>query len=425
MELEFCSPRNDSGWMGQAALAEQGVTDGGLGVPNVTVEPTTMSAAMAGAWASTTSKKKPYIASILHGRHGKPRKVVPVETQPNFKLGGSASETGQSWIEWAWAPQNDVDEKMIAGSQRLRRELRHHDNHAHIGIGDQASSVGQHQLGSGRSDSWGLGCSSKNPMGNAASLAHDDDATMDRKAAMGQKQEGTKAADQQYNVNENWTLIRHYKTLGRFGRLGQRSTSREAGGGGQRRRHSRAIWVQASEGADVAHQMGVVERPDTQWKILYEVANEMWELGCAVTAAAIWRRNVERVHPEGKPPNTLREQLGMHNNKVKETYLHAIGLRYTSKYPLTAPSKCKICITQQIKRRWCQSGWTGLDWTRETTVDEAVTRVGFFDEGSRENPVPGGSRSVIVQVGPDVRSSRALWAAATAIGRPMLLIVFI
>ncbi|OWZ11878.1 reverse transcriptase [Phytophthora megakarya] len=61
--------------------------------------------------------------------------------------------------------------------------------------------------------------------------------------------------------------------------------------------------------------------------------------------------------------------------------------------------------------------WKGGVHGIRLTAARDKTRVGFFDGGSRGNPGPGGSGSIVVEVGDGVHSLKMLWAAATALGR--------
>lgn len=145
------------------------------------------------------------------------------------------------------------------------------------------------------------------------------------------------------------------------------------------------------------------------WDVIGEVANAMWAIGCAVIVTGIWRWNVDRVHQEEGPRRTLSDAV----SSVKRAVLEAYRRYRLSFFPLTPVTKPKIEVADFILQRW--SG----DMIRERHgVGDAIERVGFFDGGSRGNPGPGGSGSVIVALEPMTRAARPLWAAATALGRP-------
>ncbi|KAE9261555.1 hypothetical protein PF001_g32372 [Phytophthora fragariae] len=84
------------------------------------------------------------------------------------------------------------------------------------------------------------------------------------------------------------------------------------------------------------------------WETLHTVAEEMWAIGCAVTVTAIWRMNVDRVHPDGQKPLRSQERLQKYNAMVKEAFERCKW----GTYPLTRESKPKLQVAEQIIRRW-------------------------------------------------------------------------
>ncbi|GMF21501.1 unnamed protein product [Phytophthora fragariaefolia] len=93
-----------------------------------------------------------------------------------------------------------------------------------------------------------------------------------------------------------------------------------------------------------------------QWDLLTKVTQDLWQIGVAVTLTHIWRRNVERVQPDGRKGQTVREAS------------------------------------------------TGA-------------RSGVLEAMARGNPGPGGSGSVIVHVGAEAALARPRWVATTALGK--------
>ncbi|GMF63774.1 unnamed protein product [Phytophthora fragariaefolia] len=106
------------------------------------------------------------------------------------------------------------------------------------------------------------------------------------------------------------------------------------------------------------------------WEDLHRTAEGMWVIGAAITLTAIWRRNEDRVHHDGQQMQPLKEAIMVTAGAIREAY---------------------------------KSG---------------VVRIGFFDGGSRGNPGPGGSGSVVIQLGGQAANDSIVWAAAIALGNP-------
>jgi hypothetical protein len=56
------------------------------------------------------------------------------------------------------------------------------------------------------------------------------------------------------------------------------------------------------------------------WNELHRTADEMWAVGAAVTLTAIWRRIVDRVHPDGSRKQTLEEDIAGAAGAVRGAY---------------------------------------------------------------------------------------------------------
>ncbi|KAG2772778.1 hypothetical protein PC129_g19895 [Phytophthora cactorum] len=84
------------------------------------------------------------------------------------------------------------------------------------------------------------------------------------------------------------------------------------------------------------------------WEVLFDVANEMWVRGCAATVTAIWRRNVERVHPEGAVPTTLDGAVAKWVHFVADVFCRF----RLSCYPLRGTATMKIAVVNEISRHW-------------------------------------------------------------------------
>ncbi|KAE9127053.1 hypothetical protein PF010_g1549 [Phytophthora fragariae] len=150
-----------------------------------------------------------------------------------------------------------------------------------------------------------------------------------------------------------------------------------------------------------------VEQEVEPWDQVTEVACSMWALGCAVTLTALWRWNVDRLHPEGKKAAAIADQLRRYQTSVVEAFERfRLGL-----YPLTTASYIKIWAAGEILKHWRRKDFIAVPEKRNDVV-----RVGVFDGGSRGNPGAGGSGSIIVEDRGAEVSPAVLWAAATALG---------
>jgi ribonuclease HI len=144
-----------------------------------------------------------------------------------------------------------------------------------------------------------------------------------------------------------------------------------------------------------------------QWEVLQKTADEMWAVGVAVMLTAIWRRNVDRLHPDDRKERGIAEAVRAGGAAVNEAYRrYKLGL-----LPWTIATAPKLRVAEAIadKCRRAEAGG-GQD------AEEQGTRIGYFDGGSRGNPGPGGSGSVIVQVDDGQISPTSIWVAVTALG---------
>jgi hypothetical protein len=146
------------------------------------------------------------------------------------------------------------------------------------------------------------------------------------------------------------------------------------------------------------------------WTDIHKAATDMWRLGAAVLLTAIWRWNVDRLHPEGRRARTLAEAVTGAMSGVKEAYArHKMG-----KFPLTAMSHTALRIVGKIIRHWAEEQNEPTQVSKST----AMQRIDFFDGGSRGNPGPGGSGSVFVEKSATTSAGTIVWAAVTALGCP-------
>jgi ribonuclease HI len=143
------------------------------------------------------------------------------------------------------------------------------------------------------------------------------------------------------------------------------------------------------------------------WEDVQKVVTELWAIGVAVTITALWRMNVDRVHEDGDRATSMQEALLKWGSAVREAYA-----RYKLRlYPVTQSSVSRIQVAELIGNHWAADEGRLAD-----KVMGGPMRIGFFDGGSRGNPGPGGSGSVVVQRNGPSEVWRPVWAAATALG---------
>ncbi|KAG1706346.1 hypothetical protein DVH05_001493 [Phytophthora capsici] len=127
-------------------------------------------------------------------------------------------------------------------------------------------------------------------------------------------------------------------------------------------------------------------------------------MGCAATITAIWRWKVAEVHPDGIDSGQLEDAVNRLKASLQDTILrYKLGL-----FPLTLRSHERIIVAKRILATWAAA-------TRQTDAEDgggSGTRVGFFDGGSRGNPGPGRSGSVIVEWTGESERPKILWAPA-------------
>jgi ribonuclease HI len=141
------------------------------------------------------------------------------------------------------------------------------------------------------------------------------------------------------------------------------------------------------------------------WGDLHKTDEEMWVVGVAVTLSMIWRRNVDQVHEEAGASHRLKDAAAQTRGAVREAFLrYRMGL-----LPVTTATITRLRVA--VCKHWVGEERPALGPTREKVI-----RIGFFDGGSRSNPGPGGSGSVVVQLNNEGHGCRPIWAAATVSG---------
>ncbi|KAL3664813.1 hypothetical protein V7S43_009993 [Phytophthora oleae] len=146
-------------------------------------------------------------------------------------------------------------------------------------------------------------------------------------------------------------------------------------------------------------------KPQDTWDHLQNTADAMWAIGCAVVLTAIWRRRIEVVHPELDGRILPQQQAALSTKKqIMESYRrYRLGL-----FPLARRTYEQLGVVDGILARFVQD-----NAIPEGPVGDGVTRVCFFDGGSRGNPGAGGSGSIIAEYDGEGKMLRPAWAAAT------------
>ncbi|GMF24421.1 unnamed protein product [Phytophthora lilii] len=146
------------------------------------------------------------------------------------------------------------------------------------------------------------------------------------------------------------------------------------------------------------------QQEDDCWDFIFDVANDMWALGRAVTMSYIWRWHVEQAYLDGRPKATVHEAV----LRWKEAVLNAWYRYNLGHFPLTMRTAAADRVANYIMIKW-----NAFITTHPTSDSFEPIRVGFFDGGSRGNPGPGGSGSVVVEMTGTAQPPEVVWAAAT------------
>ncbi|GMF29166.1 unnamed protein product [Phytophthora fragariaefolia] len=148
------------------------------------------------------------------------------------------------------------------------------------------------------------------------------------------------------------------------------------------------------------------------WSDVIEVASDLWQQGVAVLITHIWRRNVDRVHHDGRKERKMVEVTSGARGSIVEAFeRYKLGL-----YPLNNLSELRLRIAEFILTKW-RTFVHNEPEHQVVAVGARVKRVGFFYGGSRGNPGPGGSGSVFIVLREDDDTATPEWAAVTALGR--------
>ncbi|KAL3662126.1 hypothetical protein V7S43_012927 [Phytophthora oleae] len=143
------------------------------------------------------------------------------------------------------------------------------------------------------------------------------------------------------------------------------------------------------------------------WGCLREAINTLWAIGCAVVVTSLWRWNIDAVHPQFLSPRTVEGVIAGTRKGIEEAYRRfLVGL-----FPLNGASYAQLVVTDMVVRNVEQNG----ERKNMNIVHDGVPRVCFFDGGSRGNPGPGGSGSVIVEYDEESGRTATVWVAATAL----------
>ncbi|KAG1711360.1 hypothetical protein DVH05_008613 [Phytophthora capsici] len=149
------------------------------------------------------------------------------------------------------------------------------------------------------------------------------------------------------------------------------------------------------------------EQHDDRWNEMHEVAGAVWTMGCATMITALWRWKVAERYPDGNTRPEEVVEIQRTGERMKEVLLrYRAGL-----FPLSARSYKKLTVVERIRRQWADVRMTA--GSRDRTNERVL--LGFFDGGSRGNPGPGGSGSVLVEWEKEEEKYKVVWAAATSL----------
>ncbi|KAG3063109.1 hypothetical protein PI125_g24402 [Phytophthora idaei] len=148
------------------------------------------------------------------------------------------------------------------------------------------------------------------------------------------------------------------------------------------------------------------DQDDETWAVMHDVAQTLWERGCVATITTIWRRNINNAHPEETIERSLEAAVARWRAAISDVFA-----RYRlSLFPLKGPARSRLAVVDAIRARWVSA-----DRPRMEGAADSTERVAFFDGGSRGNPGPGGSGSVVVELGGLERRPTVVWGAATSL----------
>ncbi|GMF14998.1 unnamed protein product [Phytophthora fragariaefolia] len=89
-----------------------------------------------------------------------------------------------------------------------------------------------------------------------------------------------------------------------------------------------------------------------RWEDLFAVALDMWRLSVTMTLTAIWRRNVDRVHPDGRRALTIDEATSGARAVIVEAFArYRYGL-----HPVTKRTVTKLQVAEFIGAQWRSEG---------------------------------------------------------------------
>lgn len=139
---------------------------------------------------------------------------------------------------------------------------------------------------------------------------------------------------------------------------------------------------------------------------VYPAASILWQYSCGATLAAIWRARVEHLHDEA--PSNLTALYHAWRHRIKGG---AMLLRGTPDEGQVDDGEARL-VARKLAQLFLP------DKTGERSIVEPATSGAeyalFFDGGSRGNPGPGGSGSIITQVNPHLRQAHIRWVASMA-----------
>ncbi|KAG3220401.1 hypothetical protein PC129_g8824 [Phytophthora cactorum] len=118
--------------------------------------------------------------------------------------------------------------------------------------------------------------------------------------------------------------------------------------------------------------------------------------------------DLENAHPEETIERSLEAAVARWRAAISDVFA-----RYRlSLFPLKGPARSRLAVADAIRARWVSA-----DRPRMEGAADSTERVAFFDDGSRGNPGPGGSGSVVVELGGLERRPTVVWGAATSLSQ--------
>ena len=142
---------------------------------------------------------------------------------------------------------------------------------------------------------------------------------------------------------------------------------------------------------------------------LFELSSDLWQLTEASTIHAVWCARLRLRHEPEADQSTLRAVV---TATVDNALRDFVSLTY--EYDTDAQAAPKRALTGALAARLTEPTAEPI---RTPPISSWSLHLLFFDGGSRGNPGPGGSSSVMVRVDTDTHSAEIIWAASMSYAR--------